>query len=56
MNVYYPPNKSKYNPIERGLSALEQYWNGTILERIDKALEWARNMKWKGQYPPKAFC
>ncbi len=49
--VYYPPYHSKYNPIERCWGALEQYWNGTILDSIDKALEWARNMKWKGQFP-----
>jgi Rhodopirellula transposase DDE domain len=26
--VYYPPYHSKYNPIERCWSALEQKWNG----------------------------
>jgi transposase len=49
--VYYPPYHSKYNPIERCWSALEQYWNGTILDSIDKALKWAKNMKWK-EHPP----
>lgn len=49
--LYYPPYHSKYNPIERFWSALEQYWNGTILNTISKTLSTATNMKWKGVRP-----
>ncbi len=30
--AYYPPYHSKYNPIERCWAALEQHWNGSILD------------------------
>jgi len=30
--VYYPPYHSKYNPIERWWSILEQKWGGALLE------------------------
>lgn len=49
--VYYPPYHSKYNPIERCWAALENYWNGTILDSVDAAVEWASNMTWKGIAP-----
>ena len=49
--VYYPPYHSKYNPIERCWAALENYWNGAILNSIEAALAWASNMKWKGIQP-----
>ena len=49
--IYYPPYHSKYNPIERCWAALENYWNGAILETISTALEWASNMTWKGIHP-----
>lgn len=49
--VYYPPYHSKYNPIERCWSSLERYWNGEILDSVDKAINWASNMKWKGMKP-----
>lgn len=49
--LYYPPYHSKYNPIERFWSALEQYWNGAVLSSVKKALSTAANMKWKGINP-----
>jgi transposase len=49
--IYYPPYHSKYNPIERCWAALENYWRGTILGSVEKALKWAANMKWKGFTP-----
>lgn len=49
--VYYPPYHSKYNPIERCWSALENYWNGTVLDSIKTAISWAANMTWKGIAP-----
>nr|WP_316964642.1 transposase [Acaryochloris sp. CCMEE 5410] len=49
--IYYPPYHSKYNPIERCWAALEQYWNGTILNSIDTAVQWASNMTWNGLKP-----
>lgn len=53
--VYYPPYHSKYNPIERCWGALERYWNGTTLDSIEKALQWAGNMTWKGLSPAIHF-
>jgi len=49
--IYYPPYHSKYNPIERCWAALEQYWNGAILESVEAVLQWASNMMWKGMEP-----
>ncbi|MEL6264022.1 MAG: ISAzo13 family transposase, partial [Cyanobacteria bacterium J06626_6] len=49
--MYYPPKHSKYNPVERCWAALEQFWNGAILDSIDTTLEWASRMMWKGLEP-----
>ena len=49
--VYYPPYHSKYNSIERCWGILEEHWNGEILDSIDKAINWARTMTWKGIKP-----
>jgi transposase len=49
--VYYPPYHSKYNPIERCWSALEQKWGGTLLNCIEVILQQARRMTWHGQHP-----
>lgn len=49
--IYYPPYHSKYNPIERCWSCLEQYWNGAILDSVNSAINWASNMTWKGNNP-----
>ena len=46
--IYYPPYHSQYNPIERCWAALENYWNGTILDSVEAALQWTSNMAWKG--------
>lgn len=44
--VYDPPYHSKYNPIERCWSALEQKWNGSLLTCLQVVLDWARRMTW----------
>lgn len=49
--IYYPPYHSKYNPIERCWAALEQFWNGAILDSVETTLQWASNMMWKGLEP-----
>jgi Rhodopirellula transposase DDE domain len=49
--IYYPPYHSKYNPIERCWAALENYWNGAILDSVETALQWTSNMVWKGIAP-----
>ncbi len=49
--VYYPPYRSKYNPVERCRGILEKHWNGTILDSIEKAINWASTMTWKGIRP-----
>ncbi|MGI0479911.1 ISAzo13-like element transposase-related protein [Geminocystis sp. CENA526] len=40
-----------YNTIERCWACLENFWNGTILDSVEKTLEWAKNMIWKGIKP-----
>ena len=49
--VYYPPYHSKYNPIERCWSALEQKWNGVLLSCLKVVLQSALRMRWKGRHP-----
>ena len=49
--VDYPPNRSKYNPIERGWSSLQRKWNGLLLNDWAVILPAARRMKWKGVHP-----
>ena len=49
--VYYPPYHSKYNPIERCWSALEQKWNGALLTCLKVVLQCALRMRWKGRHP-----
>jgi hypothetical protein len=53
--AYYPPYHSKYNPIERCWGILEQHWNGTLLDSIDTALQFAATMTWKGKRPVVAL-
>jgi hypothetical protein len=50
-SVYYPPYHSKYNPIERCWGILENHWNGTLLNRVETVVRWARTMTWKGAQP-----
>jgi hypothetical protein len=49
--VYYPPYHSKYNPIERCWSSLEQKWGGMLLNSLKVILEQASRMTWKGRHP-----
>jgi Rhodopirellula transposase DDE domain len=49
--VYYPPSHSKYNPIERCWSALEQTWGGALLNGLKVLLQRALRMRWRGQPP-----
>ncbi len=49
--IYYPPYHSKYNPIEHCWAALEQFWNGAILDSVEAALNWTANMRWKRLKP-----
>src|SRR3954451_5154467 len=37
--VYYPPDHSKYNPIERCWSVLEQKWGGSLLNSLKVILQ-----------------
>ncbi len=53
--IYYPPYHSKYNAIEHAWGVLENHWNGTILDTIEKAIEWTKTMTWKGISPIVAF-
>jgi len=49
--VYYPPYHSKYNPIERCWSILEQKWGGAMLNCLKVIWQQALRMKWRGQHP-----
>ncbi len=49
--AYYPPYHSKYNPIERVWGALEQHWNGDIMDSEETILKFAQTMTWKGKNP-----
>lgn len=49
--VYYPPYHSKYNPIERCWSALQQKWNGVLLTCWEVVLACAQRMNWQGKHP-----
>jgi hypothetical protein len=49
--VDYPPYHSKDNPIERCWSALEQKWNGVLLNSLEVVLQCARRMTWKRRHP-----
>ena len=49
--AYYPPYHSKYNPIEHGWGALEQHWNGTLLDELDTVMRFAESMTWRGKHP-----
>ena len=49
--VYYPPYHSKYNPVERCWSSLEQKWGGALLTCLDVILGYARRMVWEGRAP-----
>jgi hypothetical protein len=42
--VYYPPYHSKYNPIERCWSALEQKWGGALLNSLKVILQYYPGM------------
>jgi hypothetical protein len=47
--LYYPPYHSKYNPVERVWAAVEQYWNGTLLDSVQKTINTLKNVTWKAQ-------
>jgi len=47
----YPPYHSKYNPIERVWGALEQHWNGSLLDSLPTLLNFARSLTYKGKQP-----
>jgi hypothetical protein len=49
--AYYPPYHSKYNPIERVWGALEQHWNGDIMDSEETIFKFAQTMKWEGKNP-----
>ena len=49
--VYFPPYHSKYNPIERCWSTLEQKWGGALLNRLKVIFQEALRMVWNGQHP-----
>ena len=37
--AYYPPDHSKYNPIERCWGILEHHWNGALLDTLDAVIQ-----------------
>ena len=53
--VYYPPYHSKYNPVERPWSSLENRWSGALLNTVQSVLEWTKTMTWKSMKPVVNF-
>jgi hypothetical protein len=49
--AYYPPNHSKYNPVERAFGWLEQHWHGSLLDSVDTVLRFASTLTFKGKNP-----
>jgi hypothetical protein len=49
--AHYPPYHSKYNPIERVWGVLENHWNGSLLDTVETALNFAQTMTWNGRHP-----
>jgi transposase len=49
--AHYPPYHSKYNPVERVWGVLENHWNGSLLDTIETALNFAQTMTWNGCHP-----
>lgn len=49
--AYYPPYHSKYNPIEHCWGALEQHWNGALLDELDTVQKFAESMTWREKHP-----
>ncbi len=47
--AYYPPYHSKYNPIERTWAVLENHWNGSLLDTVETALNFAQTMTWNAR-------
>lgn len=47
----YPPYHSKYNLIERVWGVLENHWNGSLLDIVETALNFAQTMSWNGRHP-----
>lgn len=48
--VYYPPYHSKYNKIERFWARLQMFWNGIIVDSVNKLLECLNKVTWNGVY------
>ena len=49
--AYYPPDHSKYNPVERTFGWLQQHWNGSLLETVESVLHFAKTLTFKGRHP-----
>jgi hypothetical protein len=49
--VYYPPDHSKSNPIERCWGVLEVDWNGELLLNEEAVRGFAGNMTYAGNHP-----
>jgi hypothetical protein len=49
--AYYPPYHSKYNPVERVWGVLENHWNGSLLDTVETALNFAQTMTWNDHHP-----
>ncbi len=46
--AYYPPDHSKYNPVEKTFGWLEQHWNGELLDSVDAVLNFAGSLEFRG--------
>ena len=49
--AYYPPYHSKYNAVERAFGWLEQHWSGSLLDSVETVVNFAKNLRFKGNQP-----
>lgn len=49
--AYYPPDHSKYNPVERTFGWLEQHWRGSLLDSVETVIRFAQSLTIKGKQP-----
>lgn len=53
--AYYPPYHSKYNRVERLWGVLERYWEGELLNSLEKIISLAEEMTFKKINPIVSF-
>ena len=49
--LYYPPYRSRYDPVQRCWGILGKHWNCAKLTDTQTMMEWAKSMTSKGVHP-----